>query len=364
MTTVSTPPRVAARTAAPRPRRRVPVWLAVVAASLPMFMATLDNLVMTSALPVIRADLGSSVNQLSWFMNAYTLAFATFMLPAATLGDRLGRRRVMIAGVTVFTLASIASALSTTLGGADRRPGGPGPRRRGDHAALADPARRRRAREDAGRRHRHLGRRLRPRRRARPGRRRRGRRGRQLAGDLLAQRAGRAGRAAAAAGRGPRVPGAWQRLDLVGTRCSVARSSSASGASCTATTTAGARPACWSRWSLAALLVPAYVAWARGRSYAVLPLRLFSSRGFSVANVDQPDLHDRHVRHGLPARAVPPDRAGLQPARGRRPDPAVDRGADGGRPDRRRPGRPDRRAGPAPRRAGRCRPRRWSGSRG
>ena len=47
-------------------------------------------------------------------MNAYTLAFATFMLPAATLGDRLGRRRVMLAGLTVFTLASIASALSTT----------------------------------------------------------------------------------------------------------------------------------------------------------------------------------------------------------------------------------------------------------
>ena len=71
--------------------RRVPVWLAVLAASLPMFMATLDNLVMTSALPVIQADLGSTVGELSWFMNAYTLAFATFMLPAATLGDRLGR---------------------------------------------------------------------------------------------------------------------------------------------------------------------------------------------------------------------------------------------------------------------------------
>ena len=83
--------------------RRVPVWLAVVAASLPMFMATLDNLVMVSALPVIQADLGSTVNQLSWFMNAYTLTFATFMLPAATLGDRLGRRRVMLAGLTVFT---------------------------------------------------------------------------------------------------------------------------------------------------------------------------------------------------------------------------------------------------------------------
>ena len=79
-----------------------------------MFMATLDNLVMTTALPVVRADLGASVGQLSWFLNAYTLTFATFMLPAATLGDRLGRRRVMLAGITVFTLASIAAALSSS----------------------------------------------------------------------------------------------------------------------------------------------------------------------------------------------------------------------------------------------------------
>ena len=99
---------------APRPRavRRVPLWLAIAAVSLPMFMATLDNLVMTSALPVIQADLHASVSDLSWFMNAYTLAFATFMLPAATLGDRLGRRRVMVVGIVVFTLASIGSALS------------------------------------------------------------------------------------------------------------------------------------------------------------------------------------------------------------------------------------------------------------
>src|SRR3954454_22138475 len=80
--------------------RRVPVWLAIVAASLPMFMATLDNLVMTSALPVIHLDLDSSVGQLSWFMNACTLTFATFMLPAATLGDRIGRRRMMLIGLT------------------------------------------------------------------------------------------------------------------------------------------------------------------------------------------------------------------------------------------------------------------------
>ena len=116
-TTLAGPEVAAVPPVAPlRPARRVPLWLAVLATSVPMFMATLDNLVMTSALPVIRADLGASVDQLAWFVNAYTLAFATFMLPAATLGDRLGRRRVMLAGLTVFTLASIASALSTTAG--------------------------------------------------------------------------------------------------------------------------------------------------------------------------------------------------------------------------------------------------------
>ena len=81
MTLLDTP---RATGAAPR-SRRAPVWLAVLAASLPMFMATLDNLVMTTALPVVRVDLDASVGQLSWFLNAYTLAFATFMLPAATL---------------------------------------------------------------------------------------------------------------------------------------------------------------------------------------------------------------------------------------------------------------------------------------
>lgn len=102
--------------AAPPTHRRVPIWLAVLAASLPMFMATLDNLVMTSALPVIRADLDASIGQLQWFLNAYTLAFATLMLSAAGLGDRWGRRRVFIVGITVFALASIASALSNTAG--------------------------------------------------------------------------------------------------------------------------------------------------------------------------------------------------------------------------------------------------------
>jgi EmrB/QacA subfamily drug resistance transporter len=97
-------------------RRPVPTWVALLAASLPMFMATLDNLVMTSALPVIHTDLHASVGQLQWFLNAYTLSFATLMLSAASLGDRLGRRRVFLFGIAVFTLASIASALATGPG--------------------------------------------------------------------------------------------------------------------------------------------------------------------------------------------------------------------------------------------------------
>jgi EmrB/QacA subfamily drug resistance transporter len=90
--------------------------LALLAASLPMFMATLDNLVMTNALPVIRTDLNASITQLQWFVNAYTLSFATLMLTAATLGDRWGRRRMFVGGIALFALASIASALSTTPG--------------------------------------------------------------------------------------------------------------------------------------------------------------------------------------------------------------------------------------------------------
>ena len=99
-----------------RPRRRIPVWLAIVAASIPMFMASLDNLVMTNALPVIHEDLGASVEQLQWFVNAYTLSFATFILMSVALGDRFGRRTVFAIGIAIFTLASIAAGFSSTPG--------------------------------------------------------------------------------------------------------------------------------------------------------------------------------------------------------------------------------------------------------
>ena len=95
--------------------RRVPVALAIVAASLPMFMATLDNLVVTNALPRIAVDLGAGIDALQWVVNAYSLAFASIMLFAVALGDRFGRRRLFAAGIVVFTLASLSAALSTDI---------------------------------------------------------------------------------------------------------------------------------------------------------------------------------------------------------------------------------------------------------
>lgn len=80
--------------------------------SLGLFMVTLDNLVVSTALPVIRVDLGASLQQLEWTVNAYTLTFAVFLLTGAALGDRLGRRRMFTVGIVVFSLASAGAALA------------------------------------------------------------------------------------------------------------------------------------------------------------------------------------------------------------------------------------------------------------
>ena len=265
--------------------RSIPVWVAIVAASLPMFMATLDNLVMTSALPVIQLDLGSSVSQLSWFMNAYTLSFATFMLPAATLGDRLGRRRMMLVGIGVFTLASIASALSTSSEAliAARAVQGLG-------AAAIMP----------------------------------------LSLTLLASAVPPAMRAAAigiwggVSGLGvalgpviggavvegvswqaifwlnvpvalvalplllvaiPESRGAWQRLDPVGVLLLGGAVFLGIWGIVHGNDDGWSDPRVVLPLVLSAALLPAYVRWARSRSYAVLPLRLFRARKFAVANV-------------------------------------------------------------------------------
>ncbi|TDD75048.1 DHA2 family efflux MFS transporter permease subunit [Actinomadura darangshiensis] len=76
----------------------------------------LDMLVVTTALGTIRTDLGASIETLEWTVNAFTLAFAVLLMPASALGDRHGRRRVLTAGLAVFTLASVACALAPGTG--------------------------------------------------------------------------------------------------------------------------------------------------------------------------------------------------------------------------------------------------------
>ncbi|MDH4176570.1 MAG: DHA2 family efflux MFS transporter permease subunit [Thermoleophilia bacterium] len=83
--------------------------------SVALFMVSLDNLVVTTAIPVIRTDLGASLESLEWTVNAYTLTFAVLLLTGAALGDRFGRRLMFSIGVGIFTVASVAAALAPTV---------------------------------------------------------------------------------------------------------------------------------------------------------------------------------------------------------------------------------------------------------
>src|SRR5258708_35990992 len=76
------------------------------------FMVSLDSQGVATALPVIRLDLHASLAALEWTVNAYTLIFAVLLLTGAALGERLGRRRVLAAGLALFTAASAACALA------------------------------------------------------------------------------------------------------------------------------------------------------------------------------------------------------------------------------------------------------------
>jgi len=98
--------------------RTTTIWtLAITSAAL--FMVSLDNLVVTTALPVIRRQLHASISQLEWTVNAYTLTFAVLLLTGAALGDRFGRRRLFALGLLLFTGASAAAALSTSANALD-----------------------------------------------------------------------------------------------------------------------------------------------------------------------------------------------------------------------------------------------------
>src|SRR5580704_9620557 len=91
------------------------IW-AFAVTSTALFMASLDNLVVTTALPSIRDHLHAGLEGLQWTVNAYTLTFAVLLLTGATLGERYGRRRVFTAGLALFTAGSAAAALAPGIG--------------------------------------------------------------------------------------------------------------------------------------------------------------------------------------------------------------------------------------------------------
>jgi MFS family permease len=79
-------------------------------------MAALDTLVVSTALPTIRLDLGASIPQLEWTVNAYNLSFAVLLITGAAIGDRFGRRNLYAAGLGLFAAASAGSALAPSVG--------------------------------------------------------------------------------------------------------------------------------------------------------------------------------------------------------------------------------------------------------
>ena len=115
MTTTLVPPPDRQPEAVGTTHRRGAAW-AVLITGLALFMASLDNLVVTTALPVIRVHLHAGLAGLEWTVNAYTLTFAVLLLSAAAFGERFGRRRVFVAGIAVFTLSSAAAALAPNIG--------------------------------------------------------------------------------------------------------------------------------------------------------------------------------------------------------------------------------------------------------
>src|SRR5215211_495883 len=87
-------------------------WWTLIAVSVATFMLLLDITVVNVALPSIREDHGASFTELQWVVDAYALTLAALVLTAGSLADRLGRRRLFAAGLTIFSAASLLCALA------------------------------------------------------------------------------------------------------------------------------------------------------------------------------------------------------------------------------------------------------------
>src|SRR5579864_8970373 len=94
-------------------RRR---WLALVVVCLAQLMNVLDTTIVNVALPSIQQDLHFTQGNLTWVINAFLITFGSFLLLAGRLGDLLGRKRVFLAGVSVFTVASLLCGISPDQG--------------------------------------------------------------------------------------------------------------------------------------------------------------------------------------------------------------------------------------------------------
>src|SRR5687767_8935343 len=87
-------------------------WIALVVLCVGMLMIILDSTIVNVALPSIQSDLGFSQSSLAWVVNAYLISFGGLLLLAGRLGDLLGRRRIFLIGLVVFTVASIVCGMS------------------------------------------------------------------------------------------------------------------------------------------------------------------------------------------------------------------------------------------------------------
>ena len=167
-------------------------WMALYVLCVGVLMIVLDATIVNVALPSIQPDLGFSQSNLAWVVNAYLIAFGGLLLLAGRLGDLIGRRRVFLIGLAIFSAASAAVRDRAEPGDADRRALHPGRRRRADLGRRARddrddvPGAARAGEGDRRLRLRRLGGRL-----DRPARRRRAHRPHQLALDLLRQHPGR-----------------------------------------------------------------------------------------------------------------------------------------------------------------------------
>src|SRR5678815_4453607 len=91
-------------------------WVVLVLVCFAQFMVVLDATIVNVALPSIQADLGLSEANLQWIVNAYTLVFGGFLLLGGRAGDLLGRKRLFLFGLVVFTAASLLDGLATSSG--------------------------------------------------------------------------------------------------------------------------------------------------------------------------------------------------------------------------------------------------------